>query len=183
MSARKGTGVAQVADYILTNRAEAVHREIGYESQKFIDAEMLLSWFNTRVYMEQREEKNIDFNEVIGHIFEGIREGLKAKKSNVPHLKMFAADSVEELTDFFKASMLGIDYDVEYDRKLEKEYSALSLIINARCAADSQTMADIVADATDAAARKYNLKVRTYFMETFGMMDEGKYNIAKASRY
>lgn len=183
MSAMKGSGVGEVVDYLLKNRSAAEHREIGYESQAFIDAENLLSWFNTRVYMQQREDRNLDFNIVIGDIFEGIREGLKKHDSNVPHLKMFAADSDEELTDFFKASMTGVDYDVEYDRRLERKYSALSLIINARCAADPVVMADIVDDAVEAVSEKYNMKVRTFFMETFGMMEEGKGNIGKASRY
>lgn len=183
MSAMMGTGVSEVVDYILSNTSAAVHKEIGYGSDAFVAAENQLSWFNTRVYMQQREDKNLDFNTVIGEIFQGIRERLKEAGSNVPHLKMFAADSQEELTDFFKASLIGVDYEVEYDRKLEREYSALSLIINARCAAEADVMAEIVDDAVDAVSQKYNMKVRTFFMETFGMMEEGKGNIGKASRY
>lgn len=183
MSAMMGTGVSEVVDYILSNKAVAVHKEIGYGSEDFVEAENTMSWFNTRVYMQQREDKNLDFNKVIDGIFEGIREGLKTHNCNVPHLKMFAADSQEELTDFFKASMIGVDYDVIYDCRLDREYSALSLIINARCAADAELMAEIVNDAVDAISVKYNMKVRTFFMETFGMMEEGKGNIGKASRY
>lgn len=183
MSAIMGTGVSEVVDYILDNRSEAPHREIGYGSDEFIAAEDKMSWYNTRVYMEQREEKNLDFNRVFEELFAGIREGLKKTGGNVPHLKMFAADSDEELTDFFKASLIGVDYDVIYDRKLDRQYSALSMIINARCAEKPVVMADIVADAVDAVAHKYNMKVRTFFMETFGMMEEGKGNIGKASRY
>jgi len=183
MSAMKGTGVREVVDYLLENRSAAEHREIGYESMEFIAAENQLSWFNTRVFMQQREDKNLDFNEVIADIFEEIRAGLRKNDSNVPHLKMFAADSDEELTDFFKASLIGVDYDVEYARKLERKYSALSLIINARCAADPVVMSEIVNDAVDAVSGKYHLKVRTFFMETFGMMEEGKGNLGKASRY
>ena len=183
MSAMKGTGVSEVVDYLLANRSEAVHREIGYGSDEFIAAEEKMSWFNTRVYLQHREEKDINFNEVIADIFEGIRDGLKENGSNVPHLKMFAADSDEELTDFFKASMIGVDYDVIYDRRLDRKYTTLSLIINARCAADAVVMSDIVSDAVDAVSLKYNLKVRTFFLESFGMMEEGKFNIAKASRY
>ena len=101
----------------------------------------------------------------------------------MPHLKMFAADSDEELTDFFKASLLGVDYPVQYDRRLDREYSALSLIINARCAADPVVMAEVVDEAVDRVSDVYDMKVRTFFMETFGMMEEGKGNIGKASRY
>lgn len=183
MSAMMGTGVSEVVDYILSNGSKAEHKEIGYGSEAFVAAENQLSWFNTRVYLQQREDKNLDFNQVIGDIFEMIREGLRSKGGNVPHLKMFAADSQEELTDFFKASLIGVDYDVEYGRKLDRKYSALSLIINARCAADAQVMAEVVDDAVDEVSQKYNMKTRTFFMETFGMMEEGKGNIGKASRY
>ena len=183
MSAMMGMGVSDVVDYILSNGSKAEHKEIGYGSEAFVAAENQLSWFNTRVYLQQREDKNLDFNQVIGDIFEMIREGLKSKGGNLPHLKMFAADSQEELTDFFKASLIGVDYDVEYGRKLDRKYSALSLIINARCAADAQVMAEVVDDAVDEVSQKYNMKTRTFFMETFGMMEEGKGNIGKASRY
>lgn len=183
MSAMKGYGVSDVADYLLSNRSDAVHREIGYGSEEFIAAEEKMSWFNTRVYLQHREEEDIDFNQVITDIFEGIRDGLKRNNSNVPHLKMFAADSDEELTDFFKASMIGVDYDIVYDKKLDRQYTTLSLIINARCAADPVMMTEIVDDAVDIVSVKYDLKVRTFFLESFGMMEEGKFNIAKASRY
>lgn len=183
ISALKGTGVDNVVDYILSSKAAAVHKEIGYGSDAFVAAESRLSWFNTRIFMEQREDKNIDFNDVISDIFEEIRKGLISKKSNVPHLKMFAADDAENMTDFFKASLIGVDYDVEYSRKLDKKYSALSLVINARAAADSQDMSDIVNDALDSVSVKYNLKIKTFFMETFGMMEEGRGNTGRASRY
>ena len=87
------------------------------------------------------------------------------------------------IRDSFKASLIGVDYDVTYDRKLDRKYSALSLIINARCVESPTVMADIVADAVDEASEKYDMKVRTFFMETFGMMEEGKGNIGKASRF
>lgn len=77
----------------------------------------------------------------------------------------------------------GVDYDIEYSRKLDRKYSALSLVINARAAADSQDMSEIVSDALDAVSVKYDLKIRTFFMETFGMMEEGKGNTGRASRY
>lgn len=183
MSALTGEGVDEVVDYILKTSANAKHREIGYGSEEFMAAESKLSWYNRRVFMEQKNGQDIDFNEVIEYIFEGIRSGLKYNNCNVPHLKMFAADSEDELTDFFKASLIGVDYEIEYARKLDRNYNALSLVINARAAADSQIMADIVEDSIDAAATKFNLDTRTYFIETFGMMEEGRGNIGLASRY
>ena len=81
ISALKGTGVDNVVDYILSSKAAAVHKEIGYGSDAFVAAESRLSWFNTRIFMEQRENKNIDFNDVISDIFEKIRKGLISKKA------------------------------------------------------------------------------------------------------
>ena len=174
MSARTGV------DYLMTHEAAAEHREIGYGSEAFMAAERLLSWYNRRVFLEQREDRNLDFNAVLGDIFEEIRSGLKAKGGNVPHLKMFASGVGE---DFFKASLIGVDYPVEYDHKLAAEYSALSVIINARAAAESEAVAAAVDDALDAIAQRYALRERTFFLENFGMMEEGRGNGGRASRY
>lgn len=180
MSALTGEGVREVVDYLMTHRAAAQHRDIGYGSEAFIAAESLLSWYNRRVYFETENDRNIDFNEVIADIFEEVRKNLKKCGGNVPHFKVFAS-GVDG--DYIKASMIGVDYDVEYARKLTGQYSALSVIINARAAADSQMMAGIVEDAIEFVCGKYKMRSRTYFMETFGMMEEGRGNGGKASKY
>jgi G3E family GTPase len=180
MSALTGDGVDAVADYLLSHRAAAEHRDIGYGSDAFIAAESRLCWYNRRVFLAEKGDRNVDFNAVADDIFEGIRSGLKAQNSNVPHLKAFASG---EYGDYLKASLIGVDYGTEFTSKLSKPYSAISLVINARAAADSQVMAEIADDALDAALRKYNLSARTFFMETFGMMEEGKGNGGRASRY
>ena len=183
MSALTGEGVDAVVDHLLNNKANAVHRDIGYGSEAFMAAESLLCWYNRRSFFEQKDGKNLDFNQVITDLFEEIRAGLKKAGGNVPHLKMFASDGAEQNADVFKASLIGIDYDIEYSSRLKSEYTALSLIINARAAADADVMADIVEDAVDKIADKYDLKVRTYFVESFGMMDEGRGNTGRASKY
>lgn len=180
MSALTGDGVDEVVDYLMQNKSAAKHKDIGYGSDAFIAAESLLSWYNRRVFLEEEDDRAVNFNAVISDIFEEIRRGLKEKESNVPHLKAFASG---EGDDFIKASLIGVDYDTEFSRKLSNQYSAISLIINARAAADSQDMADIVDDALKAVSEKYNLKIRTFFVESFGMMEEGRGNGGRASRY
>ncbi|WP_294335860.1 GTP-binding protein [uncultured Clostridium sp.] len=180
MSALTGEGVDEVVDYLMTHTAAAEHREIGYGSEAFMAAEQKLSWYNRRVYLEERNDKNVDFNAILKELFEEIRSGLKKAGGNVPHLKAFAAG---EEGDFVKMSLIGVDYEVEYASRLQKPYSAISVVVNARAAADSQVMAEIVDDALDAVCQKYNLKAKTFFMETFGMMEEGKGNGGRASRY
>ena len=182
MSALTGEGVDAVTDYLLSHRSPAVHREIGYGSAEFIAAEQLMCWYNRRVFLEQREDKPLDFNRVFLDLFEELRLGLRKAGGNVPHLKMFASDAAAP-TDIFKASLTGIDYEVTVDSRLEKSYSAISLVLNARAVADSQVMVALADDAIDAVAQKYALKVKTFFMESFGMMEEGKGNGGRASKY
>lgn len=183
MSAATGEGVDEVVDYLMSHSANAVHREIGYGSDAFMAAESLLSWYNRRIFLEERDGKNLDFNQVFADLFEEIRSGLRQAGGNVPHLKMFASDGAEKNADIFKASLIGIDYPVAFDHKLQNKYTAISLIINARAAAPAQTMTDIVDDAIDAISQKYNLKSRTFFVEAFGMTEEDRGNTGRASKY
>lgn len=179
MSAKTGEGVGDVVEYLLANRAPAEHRDIGYGSEEFLAAEELMCWYNRRFFAQEKNEKNIDFNDVVTDLMEGIRDGLIEAKRNVPHLKVFAAG---EGNDFIKASLVGVDYDIEYDRKLENKYTAMSIVLNARAICESDVMGQIVEDALDDVKAKYNLRCNIIFTECFGLMDEGRGNGGRASR-
>lgn len=182
MSALTGEGVGEVVDYMMSHQTGGRHKDIGYGSEAFIAAESRLSWYNQRVFFEQKEDKALDFNEVFTFLFECVRKGLAAKNANVPHLKMFASDGAEQ-PDVFKASLIGIDYDVEYASKLKKQYSAISLVINARAAAGSDDMVDVMEDAIESVQEKYDLRAKTFFLESFGTMEQGRGNMGRASKY
>ena len=111
---------------------------------------------------------------------EAIRDGLIEARRNVPHLKLFAAG---EGDDFVKCSLVGIDYDIEYERKLDQPYSGIAIIVNARATCESDTFGDIVEDAMDAIKAKHHLKCRIIYTECFGFADEGRRNGGRASRY
>ena len=81
-----------------------------------------------------------------------------------------------------KASLIGVDYDIEYDRKLQQDYTAMAIIVNARALCESDLMAEIFDDAIDAIEERHNLKCRTIFTECFGFYDEGRRNGGRASR-
>ncbi len=180
MSARTGEGVEAVVDYVLAHSAPAVWRDLGTDSEEFDAAEAQMCWYNRRFFAEERNGKNIDFNEVVEDFMEGIREGLIEAKRNVPHLKLFAAG---EGDDFVKCSIVGIDYDLEFERKLDHDYSGIAIVVNARAVCESETFGDIVEDAMDAIKAKWNLKCRVIFTECFGFADEGRRNGGRASRY
>ena len=180
MSARTGQGVPELVDYVLSHTANAQPRDLGLDSEEFDAAEAQMCWYNRRFFAKERDGKNIDFNAVVEDLMEGIRDGLIEAKRNVPHLKLFAAG---EGDDFVKCSIVGVDYDLEYERKLQQPYTAIAIIVNARATCESETFGEIVEDAMDAIKQKYNLKCNVIFTECFGFADEGRRNGARASRY
>lgn len=180
MSARTGEGVEAVVDYLMGHRSPAEHREIGYGSDEFNAAEAKMCWYNRRFFAEERDGRNIDFNQVVDDFIEAIRDELIAHKGNAPHLKLFAAGEGE---DFVKASLLGVDYDIEYERTLDRRYSGIAIVVNARATCPSEIMGDAVDEAVDAIKAAHNLKCRIIFTECFGFADEGRRNGGRASRY
>jgi len=179
MSARTGEGVEEVVDYVLANKATAETRDLGLDSEEFDAAEAQMCWYNRRFFAEERDGRNVDFNQVVDDFMEAIRDGLIEARRNVPHLKLFAAG---EGDDFVKCSIVGVDYDLEYERKLDHEYSGMAIIVNARATCESETFGDIVEDAMDAIKSAHNLKCRVIFTECFGFADEGRRNGGRSSR-
>lgn len=180
ISARTGEGVPELVDYLLSHEANAQPRDLGLDSEEFDAAEAQMCWYNRRFFAKERDGRNIDFNAVVEDFMEAIRDGLIEAKRNVPHLKLFAAG---EGDDFVKCSIVGVDYDLEYERKLQQPYTAIAIIVNARATCESETFGEIVEDAMDEIKQKYNLKCNVIFTECFGFADEGRRNGGRASRY
>ncbi|MBE6464951.1 MAG: GTPase (G3E family) [Eggerthellaceae bacterium] len=180
MSAKTGEGVEDVVDYLVTHRANAEHRELGDDAEEFDAAEKQMCWYNRRFFASVRDESNIDFNQVVDDFIEAIRDGLIEAKRNVPHLKLFAAGEGE---DFVKASLLGVDYDIQYDHRLERNYTAMAIVVNARALCESETLGEVIEDAMDFIKAEHNLKCNVLFTECFGLFDEGRSNGGRASRY
>lgn len=180
ISARTGEGIEELVDHLLTHKANALPRDLGLDSEEFDTAEAQMCWYNRRFFAKERDGRNIDFNAVVEDFMEAIRDGLIEAKRNVPHLKLFAAG---EGTDFVKCSIVGVDYDLEFERKLDQEYTAIAIIVNARATCESETFGEIVEDAMDTIKATYNLKCNVIFTECFGFADEGRRNGGRASRY
>lgn len=180
ISARTGEGIDELVDYVLSHEANALPRDLGLDSEEFDAAEAQMCWYNRRFFAKERDERNIDFNAVVEDFMEAIRDGLIEARRNVPHLKLFAAG---EGNDYVKCSLVGVDYDLEFERKLEHDYTAIAIIVNARATCESETFGEIVEDAMDEIKSKHNLKCNVIFTECFGFADEGRRNGGRASRY
>ena len=146
--------------------------DIGYGGPEFVAAEKSMSWFNRNVFITAKDGKAFDGNELVDDLIDEIRNGLIANKRNVPHLKTFA---VGKENDYGKFSLIGVDYDIIHDQELKEETEKLRLVVNARAVCESDLLLDIVDDAFDAVAEKYSVKIKVFFSECFGMMDEGRH--------
>ncbi|NLY38190.1 MAG: GTPase (G3E family) [Firmicutes bacterium] len=170
ISAKNRTNIGPLADYIMVKGTRLKTVDIGYGGPDFVAAEQKLSWYNRQLYVRICCG-TFDGNAFLGDLTASIRAKLKEKRRNVPHLKIYG-----EGTDgtACKISLLGVDYDLQFDSRLGQPCADLPVIINARAACESQLLAAIMDEALDETLKKYNLDGVVFFTECFGMMDEGR---------
>lgn len=170
ISAKNRTNIGQLADYIMTHSASLKTVDVGYGGPEFVAAEQKLSWYNRQLYVTVCCG-TFDGNAFLGDLVESVRAKLKSKHRNVVHLKVYAegADGTA-----CKISLLGVDYDMEFDSRLGQPCVDLPVIINARAACESQLLAETMDEALHETANKHNLDVVVFFTECFGMMDRGR---------
>ncbi|MCI9129675.1 MAG: GTPase (G3E family) [Eggerthellaceae bacterium] len=170
ISAREKTGIAELASFITTHQTALKNFSVRNDHE-FEQAEAKLTWYNRRMFMKTLSGDKIDMNTVVDDLIEEIRMGLIERKRNVPHLKTFATSGNG---DFNKASLIGVDYDIEYEQQFLRDHKNMRMIINARAVCESRVLARIVDDATDEICDRYGLDCQVFFTECFGMADEGR---------
>ena len=170
ISAREKTGIAELADFI-TTRGSALKNFSVRDNHEFEQAEAKLTWYNRRMYFKAADDGKMDMNAVVEDLIEEIRMGLIERKRNVPHLKTFATSGNG---DFNKASLIGVDYDIEYEQQFLRDHKNMRMIINARAVCESRPLARLVDDAVDEVCERYGLDCQVFFTECFGMADEGR---------
>lgn len=170
ISALQRTGIEELAEFITTHESALKNFSVR-NNQEFADAEAKLTWYNRRLYLKTNDGGKIDCNAVVDDLIESIRMGLIEKKRNVPHLKTFATSGNG---DFNKASLIGVDYDVEYAQQFLRPHKNLRMIVNARAVCESRPLARLMDDALDEVCEKYDLDCQVFFTECFGMADEGR---------
>lgn len=166
--ARSGEGVGALADYLLANDARLVEVDTGYGGEAFMAAESRLSWYDCRCFVTK--ETPFDGNAFVADYMESVRAELAAAGKNVPHLKVMAT---AQGSDFAKASLIGVDYETEFDRRLDAAWPKYSVVVNARAACESQLLGELMNTALRKVVDKYGLTCRVYATECFGMTDEG----------
>lgn len=170
ISARERENIEELAQFITTRTSELKNFSVR-NNHEFEQAEAKLTWYNRRLFFKTNSGEKIDCNAVMDDLVEEIRMGLIERKRNVPHLKTFATSGNG---DFNKASLIGVDYDTEYEQKFLREHKNMRMIINARAVCEARPLARLVDDAVDEICERYDLDCQIFFTECFGMADEGR---------
>jgi G3E family GTPase len=168
VSAKTGDGIAALADCLMTAAARLTEVDTGYGGAEFMAAEARLSWYDRRFFL--KKDGVFSGDAFLSEYIEAIRAGLVRRGRNVPHLKVFITG---DGGDFAKASLLGVDYDAVFDRRLEREYEKYGVIVNARAACESELLEEIMDRAMRSAAQSSGASCRVFATECFGMTEEG----------
>lgn len=170
ISAREGTGIPELAQHLVSHGSALREVEIDYAGPDYSQAESVLTWYNRRLYIKTKDGSKVDMNEIVEEFVENIRMGLIEKKGNAPHLKVYGLNG----EDFVKGSLIGVDYDTEYERKLAEEHENLRIILNARVTCPARPFSRLADDALDDLCDAHDLECQVFFTECFGMSDEGR---------
>lgn len=170
ISAKERTGIDDLARAVTERTSQLKDFEIA-DRDRFDRAEDKLTWYNRRVYLKTASGEAIDMDAVVDDLIEEVRMGLIERKRNVPHLKTFATAGED---DFNKASLIGVDYDIEYAQRFTEPHENMRLIVNARAVCESRPLARLMDDALDAVCDQHGLECQVFFTECFGMNDEGR---------
>ena len=170
VSAKKQTNLAEAADYLWQHIARLEKVDVGYGGPEFIAAEEKLCWYNRKFFAKSLVSP-IDGNAFARDLMNAIRKKLQAIDGNVPHLKLHLYDLGGGRAKF---SLLGVDYDIQADRLLEKPAQNLQVIVNARAACEADQFGILMDDALKEICQKYQMRCRVFFTECFGMMEEGR---------
>jgi G3E family GTPase len=170
ISALKRTGIEELARHITTHQSALKNFSVR-NNREFEEAEAKLTWYNRRVYFKTNDDSKIDCNTLVEDLIENVRTGLIERKRNIPHLKTFATSGNG---DFNKASLIGVDYDIEYAEQFLRPHKNMRMIINGRAVCEARPLARLMDDALDFVCDKYDLDCQVFFTECFGMADEGR---------
>jgi len=158
VSAKNSSGIDELAEYILTEKASLTQPEGLGERPEAVLPQFKLSWYDSRYYVKVCCD---DFSpdEYLSDLMENARFSFASMNANIPHLKIFAAG---QEGDYAKYSLTGIDYPVGKDQPYGKRATELTVIINARFLCPAALAGQIMKAVIDTAGKKHNLDTMIY---------------------
>ncbi|SHF87182.1 CobW/HypB/UreG, nucleotide-binding domain [Caldanaerobius fijiensis DSM 17918] len=171
ISAKEETGIDECMSVILGSVAtDRVSMDLDYDI--YAKAEEYLGWLNSSVIL--RGSDYLDFNQFIVDLLKSIKESMGAQKSGIAHLKVYAVSD----EDYAKASITGVDEDIDFSQYMKNRAKNVSLIVNARINIDPDKLASHVDRVLKDTCSKWGIKMDGIKTESFKpKKPEPKYRI------
>lgn len=168
ISAETGKGIPELAEYMLTHGTEFPEQDFGVTEEEFESAFGKLSMYNCQYYAEVCCN-DFDANEYLADLAAEIKEKLRIKGFDAPHLKLFARS---EDGDYSKVDLLGVDRDVIITHAMSKRCTDIPVVLSTTSAADSEYLTKVIDRAILDVSGRHNLQIVIYYKECFGLNDD-----------
>ncbi len=160
MSAKEKLGVDYFANLLLDeNMIEMNTLDIDYAV--YGAAEAYLGWLNAACYVKLKEA--IDVSGMMLAIVEKCQKEFTVTHSEIAHLKLYAIAQ----EDYLKVSLVSIDDQPDFNKKMEKAQSAFNLIINARISAKPDYLKKTIERVVDEVKEEYGAALQDFKIECF----------------
>ncbi len=170
VSALTGEGIPELADYLYTHETEFPEPDFGVTEEEFESAFGKLSMYNCQYYAEVCCD-DFDVNEYLADLAAEIREKLKVRGYDTPHLKLFAR---REDGDYSKVDLLGVNRDVIITHAMDGRCTDIPVVLNTTSAADREYLTEVIDQAILDVSGRHDLSIVIYYKECFGLNDEDR---------
>ena len=161
VSAKRGDGIGELAEYILSSETSLTQPEGLGSDVPTVASQLKLSRYRCSYYVKVCCD---DFSpdEYITSFLEQARYTFASFNANMPHMKVFAASPSGE---YAKYSMTGIDYPLDADHPFGGRATELSVVINAGFVSPAGLAEDVMKICIDTAGKKFGLDTMIFASE------------------
>ncbi|WP_070000909.1 GTP-binding protein [Cellulosilyticum sp. I15G10I2] len=160
ISAKDKLGLDYLANLLIDEHMDQMNTlDIDYDVYGL--AEAYLGWLNAACYVTLEEA--IDVSGMMLAIIEKCQKEFRITHSEVAHLKLYAIAQ----EDYLKVSLVSIDEEPDFNKKMEKMQSQFNLIINARVSSKPQYLKTTIERVVDEVRQQYHAVLQDFKIECF----------------
>ena len=165
VSAVSGEGLHELLQ-ALTEQEASMHRpDIGYGGEAFQASMSRISEYYQQYHVTVCCD-TFDGNAYLKDLAQAIRDGIREKGADLPHLKLLA---FSEDGDFAKADLLGISREIELAHTFARPCTDLGVMLNGSALCPPDVLDALIGACVEEVSGKYQLEVIPFKKECFGM--------------
>ena len=165
VSAVSGEGLHGLLQ-VLTEQEASMHRpDIGYGGEAFQASMSLISEYYQQYHVSVCCD-TFDGNAYLKDLAQAIRESIREKGADLPHLKLLA---FSEDGDYAKADLLGISREIELAHTFGKPCTDLGVMLNGSALYPADELDELISACVALVSENYQLEVTSFKKECFGM--------------